>query len=102
MGFIGQGFHPCTPPRTFLKKGSWNSQNFKKGIFINIFLKVLKIPKGLFQKSLWRDPGAELLADKLQFAPSRCFAQLGCSHKISFVQPIQNFTKTIDKNSEMV
>ena len=29
-------------------------KNFQKVLFINDFLKVLKIPKGLFQKSLWR------------------------------------------------
>jgi hypothetical protein len=37
FGFIGQGRCPCTPPRTFLKKGSWNSKNFQKNIDKYIF-----------------------------------------------------------------
>jgi hypothetical protein len=37
FGFAGQGFHPCTPPRTFLKKGSWNSKNFQKTLINIIF-----------------------------------------------------------------
>ena len=42
FGFIGQGFHPWTPPKGLLKKSLWNLQNFQKGLFINAFLKVLE------------------------------------------------------------
>ncbi len=35
-------------------------------------------------------------------SPSCQFAQRPAPRKISFVQPIQKFAKTIDKNSEMV
>jgi hypothetical protein len=34
LGFVGmrrlQGFHPCTPPKNFLKKVLWNLKNFQK------------------------------------------------------------------------
>ena len=39
--------YPCTPPRTFLKKGSWNSKNFQKELINNLF-KVLGILKPFF------------------------------------------------------
>jgi hypothetical protein len=41
-------------------------QELSKRIDKYIFLKVLKIPKGLFQKSLWWGPGVKPLADKLK------------------------------------
>jgi hypothetical protein len=42
LGFIGQGFHPCTPPMKLAmqaspKEVSWNFKNFQKHIFFNGF-----------------------------------------------------------------
>ena len=59
LQFIGQGLCPWTPPKNFLKKVLWNLKNFQKGLFINVFLKVLEgCPEGNFfqEVSLWRSP----------------------------------------------
>jgi hypothetical protein len=60
FGFVGQGFHPCTPLKPFLKEGFKNPKNFQKGLFINHFLKVLE--GGLGGTSSKKFPPGALLA----------------------------------------
>ena len=47
LGFVVQGFHPCTPPKNFLKKVLWNLKNFQKALINNLF-KILGILKPFF------------------------------------------------------
>jgi len=67
LGFGVQGLCPCTPLKVLLKKFLKNPQNFQKGLFINIFLKVLE--KGSGEKLLSRSfsPAFSSPPYKLQF-----------------------------------
>ena len=49
FGFVGQGFHPCTPPKNFLKKVLWNLKNFQK-LLINIVFESFRKSRNPFSK----------------------------------------------------